>query len=93
MRTQGTFIDIYNAAKDIATDIDTYGGCPLNPVIRHTTNGVWMLESGLHGEPNADAECSLDVFDNWFYESYSNNDYSPTESDKIDFLDFIREIC
>ena len=50
-----------------------------------------MLESGLHGEPNANAECSLDVFVHWFYEIYLNNDYSPTESDEIDFLDFIRE--
>ena len=92
MRTQGTFQDVYNAAKNFYNDVDnetTYGGCPMDPVIRHTTNNVWMLESGINGESNADAECRLDDFDAWFYEGYIDDDYEPTVEDKNDFLESI----
>ena len=94
MRTQGTFNDIYTAAKNYYNDVDngtTYGGCPMDPVVRHTVDNVWMLESGINSEPNADAECRLDDFDSWFYEGYNDDNYTPSTEDEADFLDTIKE--
>lgn len=89
MRTQGTIGDVYAAAKNFSNGGSDYGGRPMDPVVRHTTDGVWMLESGINSEPNADAECPLEAFDNWFFEAYSDDEYEPTETDEIDFLDTI----
>jgi len=94
MRTQGTFKEVYTAAKHFYADADnletTYGGCPMDPVVRHTVDGVWMLDSGIDGEPNADAECRLDDFDNWFYETYEDGDYTLTDEDESDFFESIK---
>lgn len=93
MRTQGTLKNVYEAAKDFYNDADDpiAGGCPMDPVVRHTTDGVWMLESNMDSEPEADAECRLDDFNNWFYEAYSDDDYEPSEQDEMDFLESIRD--
>jgi len=88
MRTQGTFADIYNTAKIYSGDIDI-NGCPMNPVVRHA-NGVWMLESGINDEPNADAECLLEDFGEYFYECYSDHEYQPTLEDEADFLEWLK---
>uniref|UniRef100_A0A6M3XMV6 Uncharacterized protein n=1 Tax=viral metagenome TaxID=1070528 RepID=A0A6M3XMV6_9ZZZZ len=86
MRTEGTFQQIYNAARKIATDTEIYGGCPVDPVIRHTPNGIWMLESGLNDAKGTDAECRLDDFDFWFFECCEEADYQPSEDDEAGFL-------
>ena len=90
MRTEGTFQQIYNAAREIAADGEIYGGCPVDPVIRHRPDGIWMLESGLNDAEGADAECRLDDFDSWFFECYQDADYQPGDDDEANFLDLLR---
>jgi len=86
MRAQGNFKKIYDAAKSFYNGDDVYGGRPHDPVVRHTTDGVWMLESGIEPEERADAECRLDDFDGYFYETYSDKNYVPTDDDERNFL-------
>lgn len=91
MRTSGTFQDVYEAAKNYSNGGTTYGGRPMNPVVRRrASDGVWMLESGLDSAEGSDLECSLDAFDNWFYESYKT-DYIPGDEDIADFATTITE--
>lgn len=85
MRTQGTFQDVYEAAKSYFNGTAD-DGCPHNPVVRRA-NGVWMLESGLHGEPEADFETSLEYFDMWFQYAYGDASYLPDQDDELRFVD------
>jgi hypothetical protein len=86
MRTSGTFQDVYEAAKQYSNGIKTYGGCPMNPVIRRE-NGRWMLESDMNSGEDADFQVTLEIFNDWFYESYKNDDYIPSESDIQQFIE------
>ena len=90
MRVSGKFSDVYDAAKRFYLGDDLYGGRPLNPVVRHTEDGKWMLESGIDPEPGADAECRLDDFDSYFYRAYSDDNFSPDDAE-MDFLGAIRD--
>jgi len=85
MRITGMFQDVYAAAKSLNQGETIYGGCPIDPVVRRE-GGKWMLESGMEpqGEDN-DFECSLEAFDNYFYEDYKS-DYIPSDNDADDFI-------
>ena len=82
MRTQGTFTEIYEAAKNHYKE--NRESCPIDPVIRRV-DGLWVIESGLESEENADIECSLDTFDDWFYEWYSGESFCPGFDIEEDF--------
>jgi hypothetical protein len=90
MRSQGDFQKIYEAAKSFYRGDDVYGGRPHNPVVRHTTDGIWMLESGLDSEERADAECRLVDFDSYFYETYQDENYIPSLQDEEEFLTMLK---
>lgn len=83
MRTSGTFQDVYTAAKSYANG--TEDDCPINPVIRRE-NGIWMLESNLEPATDCDFECDLETFNGWFFDSYSFDEYLPSETDITDFV-------
>jgi len=84
MRTTGNFTDIYLAARDYS--MITENDKPLNAVIRKEGD-LWMLESGL--EPtDGDFEISLDHFDTYFWESYRDPEYTPSETDINDFMNY-----
>ena len=87
MRITGTFQDVYIAAKNYAQGGEIYGGCPTDPVVRRHKSGKWMLESGIESGADADFECSLNVFDHYFWDSYKNPDYLPNETDEADFVE------
>ena len=91
MRTQGNFSEIYHDAKAYYTGNDeNIDSRPMDPVVRYVGNGMWYLESGLNSEENTIAECPLDTFDSFFYETYQD-DYEPTEDDEQEFLKMIRD--
>ncbi len=85
MRTQGTLTDIYAAAKNYADNIDT-DTTPLNPVVRRE-NGIWMLESELEPSLDNDFQCSLEEFDSYFYETYTDNDFVITHETEREFIE------
>ena len=90
MRAQGNFTKIYEAARSFYRGDEMYGGRPHDPVVRHTTDGTWMLESGIEPEERADVECRLDDFDSYFYETYDDENYTPSDDDEAYFLDSIK---
>jgi len=84
MRTVGTFQDIYTDAKNYYNGISTYGGCPINPVVRHE-RGRWIIESDLEPEDETnDLSCPLEDFDSYFYEMY-DTDFMPNNNDAEEF--------
>lgn len=82
MRTSGTFQDVYEAARQY--EMAGRDDCPMDPVVRRE-EGKWMLESGLNST-EGDFEVTLEAFDSWFYESYKDADYTPSESDIEEFV-------
>lgn len=77
MRTTGTLKQVYDAAKTYYNGGTTYGGKPMDPVVRFE-NGKWMLESALEPAPNATVECRLDDFDGYFCETYADDNFEIT---------------
>jgi len=88
MRTQGTFSDVYEAARDYYLAV-AEDGKPMDAVVRRVGD-VWMLESGIHPEPEANFELSLDHFDMYWSESYRDDGYIPTPRDATEFMELAR---
>jgi len=84
MRTSGTFNDVYQAARDHHAEVEDTR--PMDPVVRHR-DGKWHLESGLGSAEGCDFQCDLEAWDNYFYESYKDVDFDPSESDEADFVE------
>ena len=80
MRTQGTFQEVYDAAKAYYNET-AEDGSPHSPVIRREGN-EWMLESSLDpANEDCNVELTLEEFDSYFYETYKEKDYTPTTED------------
>lgn len=84
MRTVGTFQDVYRAAREYCTSGDI-NDRPMDPVVR-LENGKWIIESGLEPQQDTEFECTLGAFDDYFYESYKDSEYLPSEEDATDFM-------
>ena len=81
MRTTGTFSEIYAAARSYA--MDDLSDRPMSPVVRREGD-IWMIESRL--EPSdADFEVSLELFDDYFYQSYTDN-HIPSDTAAEEFV-------
>uniref|UniRef100_A0A6M3LV45 Uncharacterized protein n=1 Tax=viral metagenome TaxID=1070528 RepID=A0A6M3LV45_9ZZZZ len=77
-----SFQNVYEKIKNYSLELtDSF---PVDPVIRRIDN-KWILESGLY-DNNGDIEITFEQFDNWFFESYGDNNYMPTSQDIEDFL-------
>lgn len=90
MRTVGTFQDVYTAAQShYINEDDVYGGRPMDAVIRKEGE-KWMLESAIEKE-NEDCSfsCSLEDFDNYWYELYKDIFYLPSDSEVADFVEIM----
>lgn len=89
MRTHGTFASVYEAARDYylgaAEDAQ-----PSDAVVRRE-NGEWMLESRLEPAPDADIECDLEVFHDYFFEAYRDATYTPADGDVSEFVTAISD--
>ena len=84
MRTAGNFPKIYAQAREYYTNPEEQKTSPMNAVVRRE-NGKWMIESGLEPSQDADVECTLESFDSYFYETYSDSEYVPSDSDENEF--------
>lgn len=82
MRTTGNFTDVYKQAKIYYNDP---AGRPIDAVIRKE-NEKWIIESRLEPQQDTIIECSLEDFQNWFYETFSDDNYIPSENDIADFV-------
>ena len=81
MRTQGTFCDVYRAAKCLFTDAT---GCPIDPVVR-CDGDDWMIESALEPAHDSTFEISLEQFHSYWHESYADDAYAPSAADEEEF--------
>jgi len=86
MRTQGTFQRVYEAARSYYNGEDVYGGRPIDPVVRREGK-TWMLESALSPEgEDCNFSCSLEDFDNYWYEMYKTDNPTITTAEIDDFV-------
>lgn len=92
MRTTGSFAKIYKQAREYYTNAEKQKTSPMDAVVRRE-NGKWMIESGLEPSQNADVECTLESFDSYFYETYSDAEYEPSESDEKEFADVFKVVA
>jgi len=85
--SNGTFQAVYAEAREYYAGDDE--NRPTDPVVRRRggEDGRWKLESGLADAREADFECSLDDFDGYFLEVYSDPDYTPTDRDVREFAE------
>jgi len=60
----------------------------MQPVVRRE-DGAWMLESGIEPARDADFECDLETFHTYFGETYSDDDYTPSDTDGAEFVEII----
>lgn len=88
MRTTGTLNEVFNAARDHYNGGDTYGGLPLDAVMRYDGT-KWMLESSLESAEDSIAECSLDDFDAYFFAAYAGDSL---EIDPLIEKEFLNQI-
>jgi len=83
MRTQGNFLAVYNAARELYYRPQVR---PIDPVVRLADGCVWMLESQL--EPgDRKFEIDLEDFNLYWEESYRDNGYQPTAYDIRNFIE------
>lgn len=81
-RTQGTFHNVYEAARKFM--IDGYGK-PHDPVVR--LNGItWMLESGMNSADWCTFEVGLDDFTSYWWEGLNDIEFIPSQSDIDNFV-------
>jgi hypothetical protein len=76
---------VYEAAKRHNAETKATDTRPINAVVRHS-GGRWLLESGLNSAEGCNFECDLDAFDDYFYESYQDEEFSPDSDDEVDFI-------
>lgn len=82
MRTVGTFTDVYKQARKYNNGTS---GIPSDPVVR-VENGQWIIESRLEPQQETVLEVSLDDFQGYWYESFGDAEYTPTEQDIADYV-------
>ena len=88
MRTVGKFSEIYKQAREYLND-ENY--IPTDPVVRLESDGRWVIESRLEPSQDTILETSLDEFQSYFYESFEDKSYIPTDSDVADYVKFVEE--
>lgn len=87
MRTVGTFADVYKQAREYLNDVS---GIPSDPVVR-LEYGKWIIESRLEPQQETVVEVTLDDFQSYWYESFEDKNYIPTERDVEDYIKFVEE--
>jgi hypothetical protein len=87
MRTVGTFADVYKQAREYINDVS---GIPSDPVVR-LEYGKWIIESKLEPQQKTVVEVTLDDFQRYWYESFEDENYIPTERDVEDYIKFVEE--
>jgi len=87
--TKGSFQKIYTQAKNYSNDIDD--NKPMDPMVRLDNDGNWMIESSMCSAEDVSAECTLESFDDYFYAGYSDDSYTPTDTDVADFVKMFTE--
>lgn len=87
MRTVGTFADVYKQAREYLNDVS---GIPSDPVVR-LEYGKWIIESRLEPQQETVVEVTLDDFQRYWYESFEDENYIPTERDVEDYIKFVEE--
>ena len=87
MRTVGTFADVYKQAREYLNDVS---GLPTDPVVR-LENEKWIIESRLEPPQDTILETSLDDFQRYWYESFEDESFKPTDSDVADYVKFVEE--
>jgi hypothetical protein len=85
MRTVGTFLEVYHQAKAYLNDVS---GLPTDPVVR-LENEKWIIESRLEPQQDTILETSLDDFQRYWYESFDDPNYIPSDTDVADFVDYV----
>lgn len=87
MRTVGTFLEVYHQAKAYLNDVS---GLPTDPVVR-LENEKWIIESRLEPQQETVIEVGLEDFQRYWYESFEDKNYIPTERDVEDYIKFVEE--
>jgi len=90
MRTVGTFKKIYEQAREYINGVDV-SDIPTDPVVRLERDGRWVIESRLEPSQETVIEVSLDEFQSYFYESFKDKKYIPTEEDVSGYVKFVEE--
>lgn len=88
MRTVGTFVDVYKQAREYL--LNDVSHIPSDPVVR-LEYGKWIIESKLEPQQETVVEVTLDDFQRYWYESFEDKSYIPTERDVEDYIKFVEE--
>ena len=83
MRTSGTFIDVFTAAREHEAENNEH--LPHNAVVRKQGD-VWLLESGINSCEECDIEIQYEAFLGFWYEGLKDPSYAPSEIDIHDYL-------
>jgi len=89
MRTVGTFKKIYEQAREYL--LNDVSHIPSDPVVRLESDGRWILESRLEPQETTVVEVSLEDFQSYFYESFKDENYIPSEQDVSEYVKFVEE--
>ncbi len=89
MRTVGTFKKIYEQAREYNNGVDV-SDIPSDPVVR-LEYGKWIIESRSEPQQETVVEVTLDDFQRYWYESFEDKSYIPTDSDVADYVKFVEE--
>jgi hypothetical protein len=81
-RTQGTFQQVYEAAREFMADGH---GKPLDPVVR-VEGETWMLESRMNSAEGCSFEISLDDFVSYWWEGLNDPEWTPSQFDIDEFI-------
>lgn len=81
-RTQGTFQQVYEAAREFIADGH---GKPYDPVVRKCGD-TWMLESKMNDADGCAFEIDLDNFTSYWWEGLNDPDWVPSEYDISEFV-------
>lgn len=92
MRTVGTFTAVYKQAREYIIDFNNdVSGIPSDPVVRLESDGKWVIESKSEPQQETVVEVTLDDFQSYWYESFEDENYIPTEQDVADYVKFVEE--
>ena len=89
MRTVGTFKKIYEQARAYLNNEDV--SSISDPVVRLESDGKWVIESRLEPPQDTILETSLEDFQSYWYYSFEDKNYIPTEQDVEDYIKFVEE--
>lgn len=88
MRTTGTFLDIFNAAREHESENQEH--LPYNAVVRRS-GSKWMLDSGLDSSEGCDLEISYEAFLGYWYDGLNDLAYTPGEADIENYISYVTE--